>query len=806
MGNRKIPASHSGRNDSYLIMLKAFIAISAVMLIPCLGLSKDPDEAIYAAEIEPIVQAHCYDCHGDGMDKGDFAMDKYQSLDAHFKDIAVWYEIWKNVRGNLMPPADKKALSESEKKKVLSFIERVVFKIDAKNPDPGRVTIRRLNREEYRYTIKDLFNVDFDVEDNFPADDTGYGFDTIGDVLSISPLHMEKYLDAANTIAAKAVPVDGPQIVEWWVENKEFKSEQNEKHHMGYIPMDANWTFKSNRWVAHDGEYELSLEFTIKGSNEATEQTGTLNFGYDGKDLVQRKIGWDNSKSLKVKTKARLQAGNKVPFHLTMEPGNPPGEGKNKLIVSIKSIVMRGPLDGSQKDYPWGFRHIFSEGPPPPGQNERDIYRRTILGRLATKIFRQPADAVTVDRLVKLARMVDEQPGKNFEHGIRHAVIAMLASPRFLMRAEIQAEPDNSGKVVLIDEYALASRLSYFLWSSTPDEELMKLAGEKKLRANLRAQIDRMLAHEKSKRFVESFVGQWLQARDVETINIDARVALGIKDLEQARRQFNGRVRSGMREESELFFEHVLKENRPVSELLTANYTFLNEDLANWYGIKDVKGREMRKVELGGDSKRGGILGQGTFHIVTSNPTRTSPVKRGLFVLENMLATPAPPAAPDVPPLEETLKGKNKNLSLREALALHAQDKACAACHARMDPIGLALENYNPAGLWIDQYNGKPILTEGKLMTGESFKNAKELSHILATARVADFHKALAEKMLTYAVGRGVEYYDAPTINQIVDRVGKNQGKLRELIYGVIESAPFQKRRGDGNMLAKIKP
>jgi len=786
-------------------MSRAFGAIFAVLLIPCLGLSKGGDEAVFTAEIEPIVQTYCYDCHGDGMDKGDFAMDNYKSLDAHFKDIAVWYEIWKNVRGNLMPPADKKALSEAEKKKVLSFIERVVFKIDEKNPDPGRVTIRRLNREEYRYTIKDLFNIDFDAEDSFPADDTGYGFDTIGDVLSISPLHMEKYLDAANTIATKAIPVDGPQIVEWWIDNKEFKSEQNPKHHMGYIPMDANWSFKANRWVGFDGEYELLVEFSIKGSAEATEQTGTLHFGYDGKDLIQRKIGWDNSKALRIKTKARLKAGNQIPFHLRMEPGNPPGEGQSKLIVSVKYTSMRGPLDGSQKDYPWGFRHIFSEGPPPPGQNERDVYRRTILDRLATQVFRQPADAATVDRLVKLARMVDEQPGKNFEHGIRHAVTALLASPRFLMRAEIQAEPDNSGKVVPIDEYALASRLSYFLWSSTPDEELMKLAGEKKLRANLRAQIDRMLAHEKSKRFIESFVGQWLQARDVETINIDPRAVLGIPDLEKALGKFSGRVRSGMREESELFFEHILKENRPVAELLTANYTFLNEDLANWYGIADVKGREMRKVDLGGDSKRGGILGQGTFLIVTSNPTRTSPVKRGLFVLENMLATPAPPAAPDVPPLEETLKGKNKNLSLREALALHSQDKTCASCHARMDPIGLALENYNPAGLWIDQYNGKPIVTEGKLMTGESFKNAKELAHILATARVADFHKALAEKMLTYAVGRGVEYYDAPTINQIVDRVGKNQGKFREIIYGVIESAPFQKRRGDGNMLANGK-
>ena len=397
-----------------------------------------------------------------------------------------------------------------------------------------------------------------------------------------------------------------------------------------------------------------------------------------------------------------------------MEPGDPPDEGEDKIVVSVKNVTMRGPLDGSQKDYPWEFRDIFSEGPPQDSQEQRDVYRRKILGRLATRAFRRPSDQATVDRLVKLARMVDEQPGKKFEHGIRHAVTALLVSPRFLMRAEIQPEPDNAGKIVPIDEYALASRLSYFFWLSAPDEELLTLAGEKKLRKNLRAQVDRMLADEKSKRFVKSFIGQWLQARDVETINIDARKVLGIKDLGQARRTFNGQIRSAMRQESELLFEHVLKENRPVGELLTANYTFLNEYLAGWYGIQGVKGREMRKVDLKGNPRRGGILQQGTFLVVTSNPTRTSPVKRGLFVLENMLATPPPPASPDVPPLEETLKGKNRNLSLREALALHSEEKMCAACHARMDPIGLALENYNPAGLWIDQYKGKPIDTRGK--------------------------------------------------------------------------------------------
>jgi len=411
-------------------------------------------------------------------------------------------------------------------------------------------------------------------------------------------------------------------------------------------------------------------------------------------------------------------------------------------------------------------------------------------------------DDETVKRLVLLAREVDMQPDKRFEDGIAQAIKAILVSPRFLMRAEVQPEPDNPGKVVPIDEYALASRLSYFLWSSSPDEELMRLAGEGKLRVELRKQVERMLTDKKSQRFIENFVGQWLQARDVATIALDERKILNEKDLGKARRIFNGRLRDSMKSESETFFAHILLNNRPATELLTAKYTFLNEPLAEWYGIEGVKGSDMRKVDLGDNSHRGGLLSQATFHIVTSNPTRTSPVKRGLFVLENFLATPAPPAVPDVPALEESAKGGNKDLPLRDLLALHSEQKICASCHARMDPIGLALENYNPMGLWIDNYKGKPIDASGKLMTGETFNNARELSKVLATSRHRDFHRAVTEKMMTYAIGRGIEYFDAPTIDQIVAGAESRGATLKEILFGIVESAPFQKRRGDGAMFA----
>jgi hypothetical protein len=759
------------------------------------------DEAAYQA-IEPILVSHCYDCHGDGMDKGDFTLDDFESVSEHLKDFDVWFEIWKNVRSNLMPPADKPQLKSEEKAKVLAFIESSVFKIDPNNPDPGRVTIRRLNREEYRNSIKDLLKIDFEIENILPADDTGYGFDTIGDVLSISPLLMEKYLEAAHLIVEKAVPLGGPEIVEWWFDIKKFRDVRSKDWSVDWIPFDSPRKLESKQWVAHDGEYEIAVDFAIKGSSEATSQTANLSLGVDEKSLTQRKVGWDNSKKITLKTKATLKKGDSQNFWISTEIGDPPQKDEKKLAIDVENIRIRGPLDGSQKDYPWSVRHLFSEGPPPADEKLRDQYRETILRRFATSAFRRPVEDATVARLVALARQVTLQPGYGFEEGIAEGLTAILVSPKFLMRAEVQPEPNNPGKIVPIDEYALASRLSYFFWSSIPDEELLRLAGEGKLRENLRPQVDRLLKDEKSKRFVTNFVGQWLEARDVETMSFDERRLLGEKDLGTARKIFGGRLRQSMRFESEEFFGYVLRENRPATELLTANYTFLNEPLAEWYGIDGIKGTNMRKVDLPADSKRGGLLSQGTFQLVTSNPTRTSPVKRGLFVLENFLATPAPPAAPDIPPLEASAKGKNSNLTLREVMKIHAEQKLCASCHARMDPIGLALENYTALGVWREEEKGQKIDTAGQLMTGEKFENAKELSLILATARKDDFYRAITEKMMTYAIGRGIEYFDSPTINRIITNADKSGGTLLQIVYGIVESAPFQKRRGDGRLLA----
>lgn len=783
--------------------MRVFLPIA---LLLASGAATAADPAVFSAQIEPILSKYCYDCHGDGQDKGDFRLDDYEKLPDHLADQNLWFHVWESVRAGLMPPPKNSQPDDATRAKLIAWIERDIFKLDPENPDPGRVTVRRLNREEYRNTIQDLFGVSFDVTEAFPADDTGYGFDTIGDVLSISPLLMEKYVEAAAAVIEKAVPATGPQIPTQGIGIESFKVEQNNKRTLNWMPFDDARTYTGKPYIKYAGEHELRVDFAIKGSDEATSHTATFAIESGGKRIAERKVGWDNSDTITLRTRVKLAKGNESDLQFIIEPGQPPQESEKSLAVQIKRISVQGPLDGSVREYPKEFLDTFHEGPPPTDDAKKEAYRREILRRLATRAFRRPVDETTLEKLIALAKLGESAPGKTFEYGIGHALTAVLASPRFLFRAEYQPEPDNPSQIVPIDEFALASRLSYFLWSSCPDDDLLRLAGERQLRANLRAQVDRMLGDWKSERFIRNFVGQWLQTRDVEGMAIDpGRIIEGLKNRDEAYRMFNYETRRAIRQETELFFAHILKENRPATELLVSDYTFLNERLAQWYGIAGVKGNDMRKVDLPKDSHRGGILTQSTFLMVTSNPTRTSPVKRGLFVLENLLATPAPPALPNVPPLEESQKGKNKDLPLREILKIHSQDPTCASCHDRMDPIGLALENFNALGGWRDQYRGQPIDASGQLLTGESFTNARELSKILAEKRSREFHRALAEKLLTYAVGRGVEYYDAPTVDGMVKNMDARGGSLRELLYGIIDSAPFQKRRGDGDLFSREK-
>jgi mono/diheme cytochrome c family protein len=659
-----------------------------------------PGAAVFHAQIRPILETYCFDCHGDGAHKGNVAFDELKSDQTVLTNRDLWWKALKNLRAGMMPPAKKPRPSPEQQQEIAQWIKSAVFGIDPANPDPGRVTVRRLNRVEYRNTIRDLMGVDYDTQTEFPPDDTSYGFDTIGDVLTLSPMLLEKYLIAAEKIVAQAVP--------------------------------------------------------------------------EKKEGVQPKV----------------------------------------------------------------YKRFFPrEGPA--GSRERRVYAREIIGDFARKAFRRPVDQKTVHRLAALAEETYAQPGKTFESGIGQAMVAVLASPRLIFREEGTEGKSGPRGNWLVDEYALASRLSYFLWSSMPDEELMRLAAQGHLRRDLPAQMERMLQDKRSQDFIRNFTGQWLRARDIENVQIDDDAVLARErgtdpDMEHLRRRYreledkppelmtkeekqektdiratffkrfgaplqpglSSELRRAMREETEDVFSYVVHEDRSLLELIQSDYTFLNERLAHQYGITNVTGDDMRRVTLPPDSPRGGVLTEGTVLVVTSNPTRTSPVKRGLFILDGILGTPPAPPPPNIPPLEAAAKGlTNQAPSLRETLAAHRANPLCASCHNRMDPLGLALENFDALGIWRTSEFNQPIDPAGTLLTGESFSNIQELKRILAQKHAKDFYRTLTEKMLTYALGRGLDYSDVETVDQIVSRIEKANGRASALLAGIVESAPFQKCR-----------
>lgn len=766
------------------------------LTLPPLAAVADPATA-YQKEIRPILENYCFDCHGDGIAKGKFSMDRFENLSAHLGNREHWMAIWHNLRSQVMPPFDEAQPDDRERRLLQEWIEKEVFKLDAANPDPGRVTIRRLNRTEYQNAVFDLLGVEYDTKEVFPADDTGYGFDNIGDVLSISPLLMEKYIAAAEEVVDLALPEGAAaQVPRVDIDGAAFVAPGDAKTTGKWLAFDRKQSVKVAQDIRWDGEYHVTLEYAIQGAGEATVHEANLLVKAGGATVGEVSLGWDQRRVIDLTGKVTLAKGRQE-FEIQVSPARPPAEGEEELFFTLHRVIVQGPLGGTEREYGKGYRMILVDGPPPEDDPARAQYARKIMRSFVSRAFRKPLDEVTINRLVAMVDEVDRQPGKTFLDGIKQAIATCLASPRFLFRVEIQPEPNNPGKIVPLDEYSIAARLSFFLWGSVPDDELLSLAFNNRLRANLRAQVDRMLEDPRSGRLVENFTGQWLQARDLETLPVSARDILGLRTNREAARVFDVRLRADMVRETEMLFDFILRKARPAEELISARYSFLNGRLAAFYGVDGVEGEEFRAVDLTEHPERGGLLTQGTVLMVSSNPTRTSPVKRGLFVLDNLLGTPAPPAPPDVPPLEQAAEKSATPPTMREMMEIHRQNPDCRGCHSRMDPIGLGLENFNALGQFRASEHGKRIDASGQLLTGEKFSNVAELKTILATRRRGDFYRCLSEKLLTYAIGRGIEYYDATTVDQLVDRLEKHDGKLRELIYGIVESAPFQLRRGD---------
>ena len=852
--------------------------LSALLLFFTAGLAAaEPTAAVnFRKNIQPLLAKYCYDCHADGVNKGKVAFDELKSADDILAPHDMWLAALKNVRAGIMPPLEEGVArpSADEISRLAQWIKFEAFGLDPAAPDPGRVTVRRLNRVEYRNTIRELMGTEFNAEAEFPPDDTGNGFDNIGDVLTISPLLLEKYLAAAESIVDRAVPKVGLVMREISATGRDFRNSADGGEGGGggrrggggggLLSVKMATTVTRKFPVERDGSYKLNVELEARGSFDFDGGRCNLIGRADGKELFTDLIEWSERKAISHELEVQWQAGEHVvsfevvplasaptvakserPFPadlLIAEAGEKPKAPEagvasgiaatvaavgadaraaavapvagaaalisrrpqipvTRLDVAIVAVKVSGPKAREFWTMPENHARFFPDGPAPDDATARDAYAAKVLRQFATRAFRRPVEDKKVAQLVHVARASYTQPGKTFEEGIGRAMMAVLASPRFLFRVE---EPDPRAakeRFAPVDDYALASRLSYFLWSTMPDEELFGLAERGELRRELPAQVQRMLKDAKtSQGLVRNFTGQWLQARDIEFVPINARAVLGIftrgRGDNAPRIDFDGPLRKFMRTETEMYFEHVLRENRSVTELIDSDYAFLNARLATHYGVPDVTGEEIRLVKLPADSPRGGILTQGTFLAVTSNPTRTSPVKRGLFVLENILGTPPPPPPPNIPDLEEAKKEfKDREPKLSEMLALHRGNALCSSCHQRMDPLGLAFENFNAMGGWRDEEVKQRIDPAGRLVTGENFKDVRELKRVLTHERRMDFYRCLTEKMLTYALGRGLDYRDTLAVDTIVDRLVLEEGRLPALVSGIIESAPFQKQR-----------
>jgi len=799
----------------------------------------------FRKDVKPILTDFCFDCHADGAKKGGVEMDKFKTDAELLSDRELWFNVLKYVRSDVMPPSKKPHPSAEQKLAILNWIKSDVFLLDPAHPNPGRVTVHRLNRAEYRNTIRDLMGVEFDTDSEFPADDSGFGFDNISDALTLSPMLLEKYLQAADAIVTKSVPTVPYMMGEQTIQGARFTAKvieeapasmpadiattrpsgingrrpQNNananrfRQRVPYLAMSyykhsiASYTVTANA----DGKYRVSLDLTVKGNFAGSgfdNNRARVVFTIDGNQLFQSEYAWAERQEINQDIEIDLKAGrHELRFELT--PLTPGEKQTTQLELRIDDVILHGPIDRSQWVRPANYARYFADKTPDDAAGRKAAARK-LLADFATRAFRRPADDQTVSELADLAESVWSAPGNTYEKGIAKAMTAILSSPRFLYREEQTLPPEN-GQAPLIDEYSLASRLSYFLWSSMPDEELLKLAGKNELRKNLPGQVKRMLADPRSSAFTENFTGQWLEARDVVSVPIDAR---RVADSEQIRRtkittdNDNRQTRAAMQQEVRDYFNYVIENDRDVIEFIDSDYTFLNERLATYYGVPNVTGDDFRKVQLPADSPRGGILTMGATLMVTSNPTRTSPVKRGQFILDNVLGMPSPPPPPDIPALEDS-RGKFKDHvpTLREQLAVHRESPVCASCHNRMDPLGLSLENFNALGLWRAKDHNQEIDTSGVLITGEKFKTIQDLKKILAANdRKEDFYRCLTKKLLTYALGRGMDYQDVGTIDQIVSKLDSEHGRFSALLAGVIDSPAFQRApAGNGSLVTLAK-
>jgi mono/diheme cytochrome c family protein len=815
-------------NKSGLFLAWALLALGVLTA----GAAQNPEAAHRAT-----FQKYCLTCHTEGQKQRGLVPVALDTLDTTNveRNAELWERVILKMRGGVMPPAAAPKPEKSARDGLLNWLESRLDHAAQANPNPGRTeTFHRLNRAEYRNAVRDLLAVDIDVSSLLPPDDIGYGFDNIAGVLKISPTLMERYLVAAQRVSRLAIGTEqpAPNVDYFRITDDLSQDVQQPNLPVGtrggtlisYVfPMDGEYEIRPR--LARDlnegmpvytatQELEISIDghrvglFTLPGVagqpaavpvTEAPDpqvpaisqiQTGVRATPQERAARAKADEKWNLRIAVKsgqrdvavtfLNRTSALEETTRLPFLRPYPLGvNIP---ESRLGSHLRSVEIAGPFAAVDAGESQSRRRVFSCKPGTTTASE-DACARSILTTLARRAYRRPVHDADVGTLLGFYR--EGRNGASFDDGIENGLRRLLVSPEFLLRVERQPATAAPNSNYRITDVELASRLSFFLWSSIPDDELLDLAAKRQIGtpAVLARQVRRMLSDPKADAFVNNFAGQWLFLR-----NLEAAVP-----VQSVFPDFDDTLRQAMRRETEMFFASIVREDRSAFDLLRADYTFINDRLAKHYGIANVKGSHFRRITLGKDSMRAGLLGQGSILTVTSYPERTSPVKRGKWILENLLGTVPPPPLPDVGELPTTADN-GAVLSMRQRMEAHRANPVCASCHAMMDPLGLPLENFDAIGRWRTLGEGSMAIdASGGMPGGAVFQGPDGLRRGLLTSE--RFIPTLTEKLLTYALGRGLEYYDAPAVRSIVRDAAAGDYRMTSLIVGIVQSTPFRSRR-----------
>jgi hypothetical protein len=751
-----------------------------------------------------LLDRYCVTCHTQkAKERGavPIALDN-ADLSRPPANAELWEKVIRKLRAGAMPPPGSPRPDQDAVHDFVASLETALDHAADAAPDPGHPLVHRLNRTEYANAIRDLLSVEIDAAALLPPDDSAFGFDNMSEALGFSPLLQERYVAAAMKIGALAV---GDTRVSPSGETYRIRQDLSQDQHIEGMPLgtvggtrvvhnfpvDGNYTFeaklyRTNLNIVRGLESRHDVEFTVDGQRVHAAAIGG---GDDLESLFQKPTETGDAVEARLKFRVPVKAGpHAVTVAFVQEPQAAHAGRLQRYIRSsvdnfdwsgqphIQTLVITGPFDATGPGDTPSRRRIFVCHPA-NAAGEAPCAKQ-IVSTLARRAYRRPVTSADEQRIMSFYETASREHG--FEAGVEAAVQRILASPQFILRIEHDPAP---GAVHRVTDIELASRLSFFLWSSIPDDKLLKVAAKGGLKrpGTLDREVRRMLSDPKSAALVDNFAGQWLQLRNVRNV-------LPNSDLFP---DFDDNLRQSFRRETELFFDSIIREDRNVVDLLTADYSFINERLARHYGIPDIYGSHFRRVTIT-DPARRGLLGQGSILAITSHAERTSPVLRGKWVLENILGMPVPPPPPDVPPLKERTEGE-KPRTMREQMVEHRANPVCASCHKVMDPIGFALENFDAVGSWRSRESDLEIDASGELADGTKVNGVVELRQAL-TGDPELFVGTFTEKLLTYALGRGVDYKDMPAVRKIVRQAAPVNYKFSAIVTGIVQSTPFQMR------------